>query len=200
MGLSMEIDLIGFRRIRQGERVEDVSVSLPAGRTGLGPHVALAEPATVAVHLVGDAEFVRAEIIAALLLRCPCDRCLDDVTLQLPVHFVEEWRLARVSRPGRNARPEGGVDGAPIVDVATGDQDDEMIVRRTLADVSVHLDDAFWQNAALGLATKVLCAESCRGLCPRCGANLNRTPCACREPAPDPRLEALGNWRPETRR
>ncbi len=35
-----------------------------------------------------------------------------------------------------------------------------------------------------------LCREDCKGLCPRCGANLNDGPCAC-EPETDSRWAAL---------
>lgn len=35
------------------------------------------------------------------------------------------------------------------------------------------------EHAILALPTIPLCAESCRGLCPQCGANRNLRPCAC---------------------
>lgn len=41
---------------------------------------------------------------------------------------------------------------------------------------------------------RVLCDETCRGLCPGCGVNLNEGQCQCsREPEIDPRLAALKN-------
>ena len=36
-----------------------------------------------------------------------------------------------------------------------------------------------------------LCAETCKGLCPRCGSNLNTDPCDCDRHVVDPRLAAL---------
>lgn len=42
----------------------------------------------------------------------------------------------------------------------------------------------------LDMDAKCLCREDCRGLCPRCGKNLNDGPCACTKP-PDPRLAVL---------
>ena len=42
----------------------------------------------------------------------------------------------------------------------------------------------------LGMDTKTLCSEDCKGLCPRCGADLNLGPCSCK-PEPDPRLAVL---------
>lgn len=39
---------------------------------------------------------------------------------------------------------------------------------------------------------KVLCDESCKGLCPGCGVNLNREACRCtQEETIDPRMAAL---------
>ena len=42
----------------------------------------------------------------------------------------------------------------------------------------------------LGMDTKTLCSEDCKGLCPRCGADLILGPCSCKK-EPDPRLAAL---------
>ena len=42
----------------------------------------------------------------------------------------------------------------------------------------------------LGMDTKTLCSEDCKGLCSRCGANLNLGPCSC-EKEIDPRLAVL---------
>ena len=33
----------------------------------------------------------------------------------------------------------------------------------------------------LELPYRVLCREDCRGLCPKCGKNLNEGPCTCQE-------------------
>ena len=42
----------------------------------------------------------------------------------------------------------------------------------------------------LGMDTKTLCSEDCKGLCPRCGADLNLGPCSCKKEQ-DPRLAVL---------
>ena len=51
-----------------------------------------------------------------------------------------------------------------------------------------------WQLAVPGFA---LCREDCRGICPRCGADLNQGPCEC-EAAIDPRWKALKEIRHDT--
>lgn len=43
----------------------------------------------------------------------------------------------------------------------------------------------------LQLPMRLLCKEDCRGLCPVCGANLNKQKCSCQEDDIDPRLERL---------
>ncbi len=47
------------------------------------------------------------------------------------------------------------------------------------------------EQVLLALPTRPLCQEDCRGLCPHCGINLNRSACGCRVETVDPRLEAL---------
>lgn len=42
----------------------------------------------------------------------------------------------------------------------------------------------------LDMETKFLCREDCKGLCPRCGKNLNLGPCSCRKQL-DPRFAVL---------
>jgi uncharacterized protein len=51
--------------------------------------------------------------------------------------------------------------------------------------------DLLREQFQLALPMKPLCAEGCRGLCPDCGANLNRTQCECAPKWEDPRLAPL---------
>lgn len=54
-------------------------------------------------------------------------------------------------------------------------------------DISRALND----NIILNLPMKHLCSEQCRGLCSKCGANLNEVQCGCSDDAIDPRMEGL---------
>lgn len=53
---------------------------------------------------------------------------------------------------------------------------------RYYAGESIDLSDEVRQALLLEIPTWPLCSESCQGLCPRCGANLNTTPCNCNDP------------------
>ena len=55
----------------------------------------------------------------------------------------------------------------------------------------VDLSPLIREELLLALPTRPLCREECRGLCPRCGTNLNQGECRCPEPAGDPRLAVL---------
>ncbi len=52
------------------------------------------------------------------------------------------------------------------------------------------LDEAVSTAFILAMDTKNLCSDDCKGLCAKCGADLNLSPCGCR-PDVDPRLAAL---------
>ena len=52
------------------------------------------------------------------------------------------------------------------------------------------LDEAVSAAFILAMDTKNLCSDDCKGLCAKCGADLNLGPCGCR-PDVDPRLAAL---------
>ncbi len=53
------------------------------------------------------------------------------------------------------------------------------------------------ENLLLSLPLQPVCRESCRGLCPHCGAPLNAGPCGCPSERLDPRLQALAKLRPD---
>ncbi len=59
-----------------------------------------------------------------------------------------------------------------------------------LEDGKVDLGDLARTAFILEMDAKTLCSEDCKGLCPRCGADLNLGPCSCKK-EPDPRLAAL---------
>ena len=52
------------------------------------------------------------------------------------------------------------------------------------------LEDIVRTVFVLNMDPKLLCSEDCKGLCCRCGKNLNDGPCGCQK-EPDPRFAAL---------
>ena len=66
------------------------------------------------------------------------------------------------------------------------DNDEIELLEDGMVDVGELARTAF----ILDMDTKTLCSEDCKGLCPRCGADLNLGPCSCKKET-DPRLAVL---------
>lgn len=47
------------------------------------------------------------------------------------------------------------------------------------------------EQILLNVPMKPLCSEACKGICPKCGTDLNVNTCMCEHREPDPRLEVL---------
>ena len=67
------------------------------------------------------------------------------------------------------------------------EENDEIVL---LEDGMVDVGDLARTAFILDMDTKTLCSEDCKGLCPRCGADLNLGPCSCKKET-DPRMAVL---------
>lgn len=56
---------------------------------------------------------------------------------------------------------------------------------------TIDLDDVVFNNFLMNVSGKYLCKEDCKGLCSKCGADLNSGECGCKDDNIDPRWEAL---------
>ena len=120
-------------------------------------------PVRVHGQIESRAGVVRLSARAAFTFSGQCDRCLAPVERQydIPVEHIL---------------------------VATLENEDSDFV--LLDNYRLPLDDLVQTDILLELPYKCLCREDCRGLCPRCGADLNKGPCSCKKEV-DPRLAVL---------
>ena len=75
-----------------------------------------------------------------------------------------------------------------VTELASEENEDEWVF--PLEGDSADLDDIVRTVFVLNLDSKLLCKEDCKGLCHRCGKNLNDGPCSCQKEL-DPRFAAL---------
>ena len=75
-----------------------------------------------------------------------------------------------------------------VTELANEENEDEWVF--PLEGDSADLDDIVRTVFVLNLDSKLLCDEDCKGLCHRCGKNLNQGPCSCQKEL-DPRFAAL---------
>ena len=95
-----------------------------------------------------------------------CDRCAND--FDRDIHFPIEVVL--------------------VTEMANEENEDEWVF--PLEGDSADLDDIVRTVFVLNLDSKLLCKEDCKGMCHRCGKNLNDSPCNCQKEL-DPRFAAL---------
>ena len=117
---------------------------------------------TGAVHLArhGQDILVRGHLKGHLNLTC--GRCLEGFAAPVDTAFD----LLLVPAPQTAAPEDEELSPADLdLDFYTGEV--------------VDLESIIREQIILMLPLKPLCAETCRGLCPRCGANLNRETCSC---------------------
>ena len=75
-----------------------------------------------------------------------------------------------------------------VTELSNEEDEDEWVF--PLEGDNADLEDLVRTVFVLNLDSKLLCREDCKGICPRCGKNLNGGPCDCRK-EPDPRFAAL---------
>ena len=80
------------------------------------------------------------------------------------------------------------IDVVLVTEMANEENEDEWVF--PLEGDSADLDDIVRTVFVLNLDSKLLCNEDCKGLCHRCGKNLNHGPCSCQKEL-DPRFAAL---------
>jgi len=102
-----------------------------------------------------------------------CSRCLE--AARLPISAPFKYILT----PAQAEQPEEQELSAEDMDFVYY-QDD-----------LIDLDPLITEQILLQIPMKVLCREDCRGLCPRCGINLNTGSCQCHEDRIDSRLAVL---------
>ena len=118
---------------------------------------------------------VTGRILATLELEC--GRCLEHYRFPLDL----EVDLTYVPHPGGTAAGSDEEVELTDEDLTTAFYRDEML------DLGHLLREQFY----LVMPMRPLCSDTCRGLCPQCGVNLNTESCGCQPVWQDPRLAGL---------
>ena len=130
---------------------------------------------SVEIHKVLDAVTLDMRVETSLDL--DCGRCLEP--FELPVRGGFRYTLVAARDP------EEQKEELSDEDISFGYYQDDLI----------DLDALVFEQILLQVPMKPLCAETCRGLCTQCGANLNAESCGCKPGAVDGRLDALKNFK-----
>jgi uncharacterized protein len=122
----------------------------------------LCRPIEVVLEIQKQTDHVRVTGRISLEGLLACDRCLEQYPWQLE-HRFETVLLPREEQP---AEDEVELDGSELeYEFFDGEV--------------IDLDLLVAEEVLLAIPMQSLCSDECRGLCARCGANLNREACRC---------------------
>jgi uncharacterized protein len=111
---------------------------------------------------------------ASSRLELVCSRCAEPFEMPFQADFELRY-VPAVENTGEGEREIG----------------DEDLTTAFHRDGMLDVMDLLREQFMLALPMKPLCSDDCRGLCPECGANLNRTECGHKPTWEDPRLAPL---------
>ncbi len=112
---------------------------------------------------------VKIELEGEVVLSMPCDRCLREVAVSIPLSSERE-----VDFSGSDSEGAAELDETSFID-----------------GYDLDVDAFVCEEILLGFPMKVLCQEDCKGICKVCGANLNEGECGCDRTELDPRMSVI---------
>lgn len=106
-----------------------------------------------------------------LVIEIPCGRCLKPVPVEFGLEFDREV--------------------SSQVSDAVSDEADELDENNYIDGYHLDVDRLLYNEILVGWPMRVLCSESCKGICNVCGQNLNEGACSCEDTRLDPRMSVI---------
>lgn len=169
--MTARIDVRELQRERGRQEIHHLTLEQPP-IDYRGERIAFTEPTRLTVRLTNEGRMLWADVHAEVFGRLRCSRCLAEIPWHVALDYGEEF-----VRPEQLPAHLDGDDGEVRVSVYQGDE--------------IDLREGLEEQILLALPIRSVCDEACKGLCPRCGRNLNDGPCGCDAFEPDPRLAVL---------
>lgn len=108
------------------------------------------------------------EAETSVTLAIPCDRCLKDVDTKLILKIKRDIDMTEETDEEAVLEREQMVEGQDLL-----------------------VDNLIYHEILINLPMKILCREDCKGICRKCGQNLNEGSCGCDTTELDPRMAAI---------
>ena len=164
-GGSMIIDL---KRIFVNENSTlPVDYSLDLSEIEHSGNFPLKKPVKLEGAISNKAGLVRFEAKINYIYEAPCDRCGVDTRKPVEIRF----------------------DKSLATSIEGEDSDTILLV----PDMKLDVDEFLYTEIVVSLPLKHLCSNDCKGICIKCGKNLNEGDCNCNFKEIDPRLQALAD-------
>lgn len=163
----MKIDITDLLSIENLTREMQVSIDMESFQSKLGTFP-VKEKSPFSLHLENQENqwlIVSGETDVTLLI--PCGRCLEEVSVTLHLVIDRKYPLEASS----SLEEEEDAD--------------------YLEGVELDVDRIIYDEILINWPMKVLCREDCKGICRKCGTNLNNNTCLCDQQELDPRMAAI---------
>ena len=162
----MVIDLSELLSLKDKTKAVEIPLEMEQFRTKLGSYdIADRKPMAFKFTGLGNKK-VNMEAELSVVLLMPCDRCLEEVKQEINISTSGEINLGDTDDTQRDVL-------------------DEMTY---LKGMSFDAEKFAYGEILMNLPMKILCSESCKGICNRCGTNLNHEDCGCDTTEIDPRM------------
>ncbi|NLL52786.1 MAG: DUF177 domain-containing protein [Peptococcaceae bacterium] len=166
----MKLNVAGLRRIVGGTENFFFREDFPPLQLGESKYFF---QSPIEVHLTvnntGKSLFVEGKINGGLEVLC--SKCLKSFTYQMNFDFEDEFIPAKYY-------------------VESHDENDAFVFDKD----EFSIDERIQEHILLHLPMRFICSDSCQGLCPQCGTDLNLNSCTCVDSDIDPRLAILSKW------
>ena len=126
------------------------------------------KPLTLILTNLGDDKLL-IEGEFSVKAQIPCDRCLTEVEVPIDVSFEKEVDM--------KLSAEGRIDDLDETDFING--------------YNLDTDQLVYGELLVNWPMKILCKPDCKGICRKCGKNLNDGPCGCDTVELDPRMAVI---------
>ena len=130
--------------------------------------------ARVVGKITDSAGYMRLTLKAELVYHGECARCLAPVDGVFSLDFE------------RTVTTEGTIDEERLEEL-----EDEYVV---IDGHELSVDDTLCEELALSFPFRLLCSESCEGLCPKCGKPRSEGDCGCSTKEINPHFAILANF------
>ena len=101
----------------------------------------------------------------AVTVEIPCDRCLEPVSVEIPLTISREYDK--------------------------NDTEEESEEENLIVGYNLDTEQLIYCEILVNWPMKTLCTEACKGICKKCGTNLNHSSCTCDTVELDPRMAKI---------
>ena len=101
----------------------------------------------------------------SVTLEIPCDRCLQPVQVIIPLEIAREYDK--------------------------NDTEEESEEENLIVGYNLDTEQLIYCEILVNWPMKTLCTEACKGICKKCGTNLNHSSCTCDTVELDPRMAKI---------